>query len=279
MTKIIAIGGKKKSGKGLAGTYLSGLILSSREAIKDFKLNPKNNDHCVDLIGGKGDNKNIHINSINPKLVKIYGFADKIKEICSDVFGIDVKLLYGDENSKNSLTHIKWSDMPGVIVDEKFFTKLKNWEKRNHQKNGRLKFGELPSSVVYRPDTFMTVREILQYFGTDVCRRLFNECWVNALYSSIKKESPKFAIITDMRFDNEFNKISSSEYENVCVKLLRDPNNNSDKHASEIGFSEGLKWDIVIDNRVGSAPEMCKNLIQRIAETNILKPDDSNTKT
>jgi hypothetical protein len=279
MTKIIAIGGKKKSGKGLGATYLAGLILSSRGAIKDFKLNDKNDDHCIDVIAGKNVGKNIHINKINPTIVKLYGFADRLKEMCSSMFGVDIKLLYGDEKQKNTETHIKWSDMPGVITDKEFYKKLTGWEKRNHMKIGRIKFGELPKSIIYKKDSFMTVRELLQHFGTDICRKIFNSCWVDYLHKDVEIDAPEFAVITDMRFDNEFYSIKNKTgKKNLNIKLLRDPNSNSDLHYSEQGFSENLPWDIIVDNRAGSPQEMCKTLIQRIAETNILKPDDTNTK-
>jgi len=273
MTRIIAIGGKKKSGKGLAGTYLSGLILSSRNSIKDFRLDPKNSDHCINTIAGSRGSNNIHINDIDPSIVKIYGFADKLKEICASMFNIDIKLLYGNEEQKNSLTDIKWKDVPGVVTDKEFYDKLLAWEKRNHRKLGRNKFGQLPTSITYRPNENITVRELLQYFGTDICRRIFNSCWVNSLDYQIKQDKPEFAIITDMRFNNEFHYVNTSYLnKSVTVLLLRDINNNLDSHISENSFDKDLPWKIVIDNRAGTPQDMCAALISRIKETNILRP-------
>lgn len=274
MTKIIAIGGKKKSGKGLAGTYLSGLILSSRGAIPDFKLNVNNDDHCLDIVNGK---KNTHINNIDTKTVKIYGFADKLKEICASIFNIEPSLLAGNEEKKNSKTHIKWRDVPGIITDQEYYNKLIDWQKRAHRKYGRRKFGELPSSIQFKQDDYVTVRELLQYFGSDICRSMYSYCWSDALKQQIKHDNPEFAIVVDLRFDNEFFSLKSdSSVKCLSILLMRDINNNQDKHKSENGFSPDLPWDIKIDNRANTAPEMCKNLIERVAETNILKPNDSN---
>lgn len=275
MTKIIAIGGKKKSGKGLAGTYLSGLILGSRQSLDDFRLNQENNDYHVDLVG-KGASANVHINTIDPDVVKIYNFADRLKLICADLFGLDINKFHGTEEEKNSPTHLKWSCMPGVCTNEQFFHKAKNWEKARHGKVGRKKFGEFPEGFVCKEPGFMTHRDVLQYFGTEVCRNIFQPCWSNALLADIRRDGPEFAIITDLRFDNEFFDLKSqSAMQCLTVYLMRDIYEGNDGHASENGFSDDLSWDIKIDNRAGGPKDMCDKLIERIRETNILRPNDT----
>ena len=49
----------------------------------------------------------------------------------------------------------------------------------------------------------MTAREFLQYFGSDICRILFEKCWTSALMTKIHEEAYRFCIIDDLRFKNE----------------------------------------------------------------------------
>ena len=61
----------------------------------------------------------------------------------------------------------------------------------------------------------------------------------------------------------------------LTVYLMRDIYEGNDGHASENGFSDDLSWDIKIDNRAGGPKDMCDKLIERIRETNILRPNDT----
>lgn len=80
MTKIIAIAGRKQSGKSTS----------------------------CDFIKSK-------LNSIDPNLsAKIYSFADPLKQdICMNILGLTYDQCYGSDDDKNTLTTLLWTDMPG----------------------------------------------------------------------------------------------------------------------------------------------------------------------
>jgi hypothetical protein len=73
MTKIIALSGRKQSGKSTACEYIASTITNST--------------------------------------YKIYSFADPLKEdICMNILGLSYNQCYGSDEEKNSLTHLIWKN-------------------------------------------------------------------------------------------------------------------------------------------------------------------------
>lgn len=99
-----------------------------------------------------------------------------------------------------------------------------------------------------RTDSFteyrMTYRQVLQLFGTDVCRALQDDIWVSYTINKILKDTSKNYVITDTRFDNEA--IALKEIGGRIVQVNR-RGFVGDSHKSEKGVSPHL-IDKVIDN-------------------------------
>ena len=139
---------------------------------------------------------------------QVYAFADELKYIVNRLFNIPLSLLHGSQEDKNRLTH---------VIDPIEFNR-------------------------------MTVRETLQVFGTDVCRTMSNEVWINSLDKRLKAEADpdKVQIITDVRFTNEIEYIR--EMGGIVVYLTRDPNKvHVDRHISENTITKD-KCDYTLDN-------------------------------
>lgn len=92
----------------------------------------------------------------------------------------------------------------------------------------------------YGNPTFYSVRELLQYYGTEIVRNKHDDnFWVN---STIKKaleisDLNTHVIITDVRFDNEIKVIQ--ENNGKVFSIVRDSANmESDSHISESGISD-----------------------------------------
>lgn len=117
-----------------------------------------------------------------------------------------------------------------------------------------------------------TIREVLQWFGTDICRALYRDCWVNSWHSKVLKYcfdhgNDCIVLVSDVRFINELQEIQGLG--GKVIRLLRNPIN--DLHESETaldhveklsassGYSEGSIWfpknefldyfNIVLDNK------------------------------
>jgi hypothetical protein len=69
----------------------------------------------------------------------------------------------------------------------------------------------------------ITPRWILQYWGTDVCRKSFhNDIWIASLENKIRKTSDNI-VISDVRFPNEINAIHNANGLVVRIKRGNDP--------------------------------------------------------
>ena len=53
----------------------------------------------------------------------------------------------------------------------------------------------------------MTAREFMQYFGTDIMRKIWEPVWCSGTINKIVKEDSQLAIIADVRFPNEVQSI------------------------------------------------------------------------
>jgi hypothetical protein len=107
----------------------------------------------------------------------------------------------------------------------------------------------------------MTARELMQYVGTNIFRKLYNDIWVEACLNKIQDEASEFAIITDCRFPNEV--LAGKGVGAKVVRLTRNPN-PMDSHDSEMALDKDkFDWDnfdLIIDNESMSIEEMCAEL-------------------
>lgn len=94
----------------------------------------------------------------------------------------------------------------------------------------------------------MTSREVMQFIGTDIFRKMKQNVWADATINKIKKDSPKLAIIADCRFPNEVKSVKDAG--GIILKLMLNPFNSD--HSSETALDpknyDHKNFDIVIYN-------------------------------
>ena len=253
MTKIVCLAGAKESGKTTAANFLHGHLLKLNEVIREFEITRagelKVNTHYMKDGEVKEDmgvldlsrKDDLYVQYADQKIwpyVKMYNFADALKELCITMFDISHEQAYG--TYKNSLTKLKWENMPGVVTPEvakEFFNK--------HIDPPAAKEDFLSMGLIIHKSGFMTAREVLQFVGTDIFRRMYEPVWVKLLINKIKEDSPLVAVIADCRFDNEARAVK--EEGGILVYLTRRP--SQDSHSSEDGFSNFVDFDKTIDNK------------------------------
>jgi hypothetical protein len=110
----------------------------------------------------------------------------------------------------------------------------------------------------------LTAREVMQFVGTDLFRKMKNDVWASATISKIKSEQPRLAIIADCRFPNEVDAIKNAG--GLIIKLTRNP--FSSTHSSETALDPDNyspnNFDLIVDNTSISIPEqnmMIKNFL------------------
>lgn len=231
--RIVTFAGPIRSGKNAACNFVGGLLLVSSNRIDEFRMRPDGEME----VGGKL----VNINDIDPSYLKVFAFGDLLKEVCSKIFNIPLELFYS-RDGKNELTHLYWETMPGVNTNEVGFNAIKKILEKKQELTPHV-FCDVNIGL-YHPPGRMTVREVMQFFGTDICRKMYGPCWVAALTNKILADNPVVALISDARFDDEIQQMY--EAGSYLVKLLR--NKEASSHSSENGLTWD-KWDAVIDNR------------------------------
>lgn len=101
----------------------------------------------------------------------------------------------------------------------------------------------------------MTAREVMQFVGTDIFRKMKQNIWAEATINKIQKEKPRLAIIADCRFPNEVESVKAAG--GVVIKLTLNPFNSD--HDSETALDPKnypqSNFDIVIFNHTLSVSD------------------------
>jgi hypothetical protein len=241
--KIIGISGRKQSGKNTCANYITGHILQAKDMVQEFNINSegkleiKTNDSNGNVGWGIFDilrKDDIFVNYAERELwpfVKVYHFADSLKNICHSLFGLTLDQVNGSDEHKNQLTNLLWDDMP---------------ENHSNQTGP------------------MTAREFMQHFGTNVIRKIKDNAWVDCTMSSILSEGSEVSIIPDVRFPNEVEAIQKNG--GRVIRLTRDIHNSDHKCETALDKDkfDWRKFDVVVDNQDQSIEQLI-NMLSNIS--------------
>ncbi len=192
MSKVIIFSGKKQSGKDSTADYVA-------NGLREM-------DHSVGITA----------------------FAKPLKEFCMNVLGLTYDQCYGTDEQKDMLVNWKWDDVSIDIrmrysnKDEEYTEGTFNVMKSNPVK----KYRKIARSG------FMTAREVMQIFGTDVMRNNFNNnIWALGAINTIDMMAEDYVLVTDARFPNEIDVARHKEI--LTIRLHRTNYPRSDEHSSE----------------------------------------------
>ena len=128
--------------------------------------------------------------------------------MCIDILGLTYEQCYGSDESKNEYVDCLWPD------------------------SGKA----------------MTAREVMQYVGTDIFRKMQHNVWADATIRKIQDENLPLAVIADCRFPNEVQAVKNAG--GLVIKLNRNLYNST--HESETALDENRydqsNFDFLIDN-------------------------------
>ena len=225
MTQIIGFAGKKQAGKNTACNFILASKIAELGVSRSTRLNTQGEVEVTDILSESVeghewfefkpphvDVENLFNNELG-RFIKMYSFAEKLKRMAIDVLGLKEEWGFGTDKQKNTLTDIKWEDMPGPTL-----------------KKGR-----------------MTAREVLQCVGTDFFRSIYKNVWVDACLRQIKEDDSELALISDVRFENEIHAIQKAG--GFVLGLKRNPSKKKDKHPSETAIDKCIHLcDAIVDN-------------------------------
>ena len=246
MTQIIGFAGRKQAGKDTACNFILAVKLAELGVCKSSRLTKKGTIEVTDILDEKVNGKEwfplrapfVDVESLFEERVshhiKIYSFAEKLKDLAVNVLGIERRLVYGTDKDKNKKTDLKWENMPTS-------TKLKG---------------------------SMTVREVLQYVGTDLFRKMLNNIWVENCIKQIQTDAPELALVSDVRFTNE---VKAIQKENGMVVGLTRTVDGVDSHKSETEAEKCLHLcDETIDNKDLSISQQNEQIYYKIKHLEVI---------
>jgi len=229
---IVGIAGKKQSGKNTTANILHGMILKEQGLVADcnidgtgkliiFTSNSDGREDWGEFDITRKDNAFIEYAEHNMwPYVKLYSFADNLKQICVDLFSVPPECVWGTDKQKSQLQeHLLWENMPKAINS----TMMKKI----------IKAPDVKRSFDWKEGP-MTAREFMQFLGTDVMRKMYEPVWVQSCVNKIKREQPSLAIVADVRFPNEVDAITDAG--GVVVRLTR--GDRADAHPSETALDD-----------------------------------------
>ena len=251
MTKIIAFAGRAQSGKNSSANLITGHVMKQLGMVEWYDINEEGKlvipalmedgsieRRVLDLEDYRPEVQSFLAETIHPA-VKTYSFATPLKNMAINLFGLNYNQCFGTDEQKNAPTSIMWKDIPG------------------YKKQG------------LNSTNCLTGREFLQTFGTEVCRKIKDNCWTQYCLNNIKAEEPQIALITDMRFLNEAQAIK--EAGGIIVYLTRDIAEYHGNHKSETEPLEIQKIaDFVCDNQNLTIQEKNEQIIGKLVELGVI---------
>lgn len=265
MTRILAFAGTKQAGKTTAANFIHGYQLRANGIVKNFSI-MENGKLAVatvvrDANGNETDSDGVLLdtNRNDPEFaewasynmwpyVKTYSFASTLKEIAVGLFDLKREFIYGTNTQKNMTTYYRWEDMPGVVTDE---NALKSTVVKRLIEDGTL---------MYHTPGKVTHREFLQWFGTKICRKIYDDIWLENTLQRIAVEQPLIAVIDDCRFINEVQAIQNAG--GKVIHLKRNPFEDEDISENQLKTHDG--FDYVIDNSAMTIHEQNLEIIKAL---------------
>ena len=155
---------------------------------------------------------------------KLY-FALPLKQLCADILDISIDELNNLKTNNTDISLYLGKDICDILSTET-----------------EIPYGDVTSCCFDK--TIHTVREMLQFIGTDLIRR-FNKDWhVNKVREMIDKETNY--VIDDVRFPNEKKMIE--ELGGHCWFITRTTLDNISNHESETSITWQDCWNRLIIN-------------------------------
>lgn len=156
-------------------------------------------------------------------------FADPLKSMLVEYFGLERESLYGDINDKeNTITQYQWERIPAAIRSDEF---------------------------VGRKGP-MSVRDMMKFVGTDIMRCLFDQdIWIKYFFNLVSRTrtSENVILVTDLRFPNEVEAVRSLGGRVMLVTGPQRAKQNipKDIHSTESALDNYEEDDYVVANEWG----------------------------
>lgn len=168
---------------------------------------------------------------------KRIGLADKLKDICSEVFTIS-RVDMDDPNKKECLFEKK------ITISVENIHKLLQ---RVHEDGFEFNYEEIFGRVCknFHGKILTSIRDMLQIIGTDIYRNFIkDDIWLEYIKKKLTHQDD--IVITDARFKNERDYLKNIGA--ILVFVERTGFENKSSHISENQLGELSEYDVVVTN-------------------------------
>lgn len=229
---ILGLSGKKQSGKTTGGNFITSIFMANLDIAEKIHINDYGQIEVSDLLGNKA-----YKGVFDPSYSRS---SDYIIRQVFEKLNPEVKLYsFADILKQNicmDILNLSYEQCYGTDDDKNSLTDI-FWENK-----------------------YMSARDIMQFVGTDIFRKLKPSVWVDATLNKIKKDNTKLAIITDCRFPNEIDAIKQNN--GKVIRLTRSPF-DSDHISENILNKDNYDWsnfDYIINNKDMSILDQCNEM-------------------
>lgn len=254
-TKIVGFAGKMQSGKDSSCNLLYAIAL--RNMLKMTPFAEINAEGKIVAEDADGNRSVFNVDSRNPEFmaymgehvwpfIRKFSFAEPLKETCQYILGLSEESVWGTNEQKNQPTHLLWENMPTNVL-----------EKKLARKSGP-----------------MTGREVMEYYGTQIMRKMYPNVWADALVRRIEMMQPKYATVCDVRFPNEVEAIHNAGGKVIRLTLTTEEaakNTHISNTALDQDVYDWNNFDAVIDNQNMTMKEAHEILIAQLIEWDFMK--------
>jgi len=187
----------------------------------------------ISFSGRKGSGKTLLAQELVRRGFKKLSFADRLKEIISELFNFNLSDLSDPlKKEEKFLTSIKWT--PECL--EKLATMIG------------------VSSLKFEPREFWSIRDILQFIGTDIIRNINENFHVQELEKKLSCNDNDNYVFDDVRFKNELELLR--KYNAVPFFIIRPYYREYSNHQSEIDLQRFDFKHIILND--GSAHKLLR---------------------
>lgn len=253
--KIVAFSGKMSSGKDSSCRFLYSLAMMSvlqvdgRPMAQHAEVSPEGK-----LMIDTGDGLNeFNEDSRNPEVrqflaqyvwpfIRKFSCAAPLKEFLHNVLQVPELSLWGTASEKNEPTHLRWGDMPT------FDLMCKSDKERKTKK-----------------DNFLTGRDIMEYFGSEIIRKMYPNAWAKALAKEIVDYNSAYSVVNDIRFFEEVDAIHEIGGKVIRLTLITEESAQN-KHRSNVELDNYDRFDYVLDNQNKNMNDSFMELISVLSD-------------
>lgn len=213
--------------------------------------------YIINIAGKAGSGKTTIAEYIEEKYkAKHLSWAKNLKVMCMYVFELNEHQVFTQDGK------IEKFNKP-ITVNLEHIHKIINWMKETID----FSFTEnVPQNALdgVLGTKLETPRQVLQYVGTDICRKLYQNYHTDVVKKEANECEEQFIVISDTRFDNELDLPKQWNRKVINVKIKRSNNNiQAGTHISEQDLVDE-KFDVIIQN--DSTLEDLKNKIDNLME-------------